>query len=165
PPAAHTLFPGCVTSTNTTPTSSSSGPASPVDLSVGVTNNDDRDWERFVRCYARDETCRSACELAGIEHWHCEECEALFHTRDSAKEHGRVHEQQVSITEENYTKVVPGEGSRSCPSDCQIQDQTEHFHCNWLPVSSSHDTPQAIFTSFKLPKSSPPPPPSSIGSG
>lgn len=26
-----------------------------------------------------------------------------------------------------------------------------------LPVSSAHDTPQAIFTSFKLPKSSPPP--------
>ena len=27
-----------------------------------------------------------------------------------------------------------------------------------LPVSSCHDSPQAIFTSFKLPKSSPPPP-------
>ncbi|RXG51755.1 Transcription factor castor, partial [Armadillidium vulgare] len=226
PPAAHNLFPGAENNSNSTPTSSSSGPASPVDLSVSMNSTDERDWERFVRCYSRDESCRSSCELSGLEHWHCEECEALFHTRDSAKEHGKVHEQQVAITEENYFKILPGENSSSCPAECQIQDQAEHYHCNWdgcgeailssgdkpfrrlehyrihdfarrlpsgvspgmgvgvasvtsvdamfkrkrgrppknriieLPVSSSNDSPQAIFTSFKLPKSSPPLPPS-----
>lgn len=131
PPAAHNLFPGGQTSSNSTPTSSS-GPASPVDLTVGVNTSEDREWENFVRFYSRDETCRCACELAGLEHWHCEECETLFHTRESAKEHGRAHERQVAITEENYTRVVPSESARSCPSECQIQDQTEHFHCNWV---------------------------------
>lgn len=132
PPAAHNLFPGAENNSNSTPTSSSSGPASPVDLSVSMNSTDERDWERFVRCYSRDESCRSSCELSGLEHWHCEECEALFHTRDSAKEHGKVHEQQVAITEENYIKILPGENSSSCPAECQIQDQAEHYHCNWV---------------------------------
>ena len=132
PPAAHSLFPGVTTSSSTTPTSTSSGPASPVDLTLPVDTGDERDWERFVKSYGRDDTCHNDCELSGLEHWHCEECEALFHTRDSAKEHGRVHEQQLCITEDNYTRINPGESSRLCPPDCPIQDQAEHFHCNWV---------------------------------
>ncbi|XP_069954726.1 zinc finger protein castor homolog 1 isoform X10 [Cherax quadricarinatus] len=158
PPAAHGLFHGgSATSSASTPASSSSGPASPVDLSVSMSGAEDRDWERWVRCHSRDEPCRTGCDLTGMEHWHCDECEAVFRGRESARDHGRVHEQQTLISDDHYTKVTSTDDPRPCPPDCSIQDHADHFHCNWLPVSSAHDTPQAIFTSFKLPKSSPPP--------
>lgn len=231
PPAAHGLFPvGSATSSGSTPASSSSGPASPVDLSVSMGGAEDRDWERWIRCHGREDACRAGCDLAGMEHWHCDECEAVFRGRENARDHGRVHEQQALITDEHYTRVTPSDDPRPCPPDCPIQDHADHFHCNWegcgeailtsgdksfrrlehyrihdyarrlalatsagaggpmgvaavtsvdamfkrkrgrppknrvievwndnLPVSSAHDTPQAIFTSFKLPKSSPPP--------
>ncbi|XP_069193805.1 zinc finger protein castor homolog 1 isoform X8 [Procambarus clarkii] len=250
PPAAHGLFPGgSATSSASTPASSSSGPASPVDLSVSMGGSEDRDWERWVRCHGRDEPCHNGCDLAGMDHWHCDECEAVFRGRESARDHGRVHEQQTVITEDHYTKVTTTEEPRPCPPDCPIQDHADHFHCNWEacgeavlvsgdkpfrrlehfqmhdyarrlalatspgaggpvgvaavtsvdamfkrkrgrppknrvievwndysvthnqvflsrqnrlpslqhPVSSAHDSPQAIFASFKLPKSSPPP--------
>ncbi|XP_066959329.1 zinc finger protein castor homolog 1-like [Macrobrachium rosenbergii] len=244
PPAAHGLFPGgSATSSASTPASSSSGPASPVDLSISMGAGagglllEDRDWERWVRFYGREDVCKSGgcCDLSGIEHYHCDECETVFRGRESARDHGRVHEQQALVTEDHYTRVSCGDdATRACPPDCPIQEHADHYHCNWegcgegilasgdkpfrrlehfrmhdytrrlamasspggaagamgvaaitsvdamfkrkrgrppknriievwndyLPVSanSSHDSPQAIFTSFKLPKSSPPPP-------
>ncbi|KAG0728909.1 Transcription factor castor [Chionoecetes opilio] len=225
PPAAHGFFPGgSATSSASTPCSSSSGPASPVDLSLGMGGSDDRDWERWLSYHGRDESCHPGCELSNVEHWHCDDCETVFRGRESAREHGRVHEQQTLITEDHYTMVTPADDPRPCPPDCPIQDHADHYHCNWegcgeavlaagdkpfrrlehfkmhdyarrltlaapgsggpmgvaavcsvdamfkrkrgrppknrvieLPVSSGHDTPQAIFTSFKLPKNSPPP--------
>ncbi|XP_042237575.1 zinc finger protein castor homolog 1-like isoform X2 [Homarus americanus] len=231
PPAAHGFFHGgSATSSASTPASSSSGPASPVDLSISMGSSDDREWERWVRCHGRDDACRAGCDLAGMEHWHCDDCETVFRGRESARDHGRAHEQQTLITDEHYSKVTSSEDPRPCPPDCPIQDHADHYHCNWegcgeailasgdkpfrrlehfrmhdyarrlalatspgaggpigvaavtsvdamfkrkrgrppknrvievwndyLPVSSVHDTPQAIFTSFKLPKSSPPP--------
>ncbi|XP_068222257.1 zinc finger protein castor homolog 1-like isoform X3 [Palaemon carinicauda] len=229
PPAAHGLFPGgSATSSASTPASSSSGPASPVDLSISMGGLEDRDWERWVRFYGREDGCKTGCDLTGVEHYHCDECETVFRGRESARDHGRVHEQQALITEDHYTRVSCGDDPRACPPDCPIQEHADHYHCNWdgcgeailmsgdkpfrrlehfrmhdytrrlamasspgaagamgvaaitsvdamfkrkrgrppknriieLPVSSnnSHDSPQAIFTSFKLPKSSPPPP-------
>nr|XP_027235527.1 zinc finger protein castor homolog 1-like [Penaeus vannamei] len=234
PPASHGLFPGAsATSSASTPASSSSGNASPVDLSLSMGGGDDREWERYVRCFGREDACRVGCDLSGAEHWHCDECETVFRGREGARDHGHVHEQQAAITDEHYTRVCAGEDPRPCPPDCPVQDHADHFHCNWegcgeavlssgdkpfrrlehfrmhdyarrlalatspgaagaggpmgvaavtsvdamfkrkrgrppknriievwndyLPVSSAHDSPQAIFTSFKLPKTSPPP--------
>ena len=140
PPAAHSLLSGAGgggsgTSTNSTPpASSSSGPASPVDLSVSIGGNDEREWERFVQWYVQGEPCRTNCDLSGSEHWHCDECEAVFRSRDSAKEHGRVHEQQAIVTEDHYTRVTPGEEPRACPPECPVQEHAEHFHCNWVCI-------------------------------
>ena len=138
PPAAHSILTGgSGTSSNSTPpASSSSGPASPVDLSVSMGGHDDRDWERFVQWHGPGEPCRSNCDLSGSEHWHCDECEAVFRSRDSAKEHGRVHEQQAIVTEEHYSRVTPGEEPRACPPECPVQDHAEHFHCNWVCINA-----------------------------
>ncbi|CAL4065186.1 unnamed protein product, partial [Meganyctiphanes norvegica] len=229
PPHAHGLFPGSTaTSTSSTPASSSSGPASPVDLSVGMSgSSDDRDWEKWVRWHGPEDACRTGCELSGVEHWHCDECETVFRGYETARDHGHIHEQQAIVTEDHYTHILPNEDHPSCSSDCSAKS-IEHYHCNWencgeaitvtgdkpfrrlehfrmhdyarriplggpggspsmgvasitsidamfkrkrgrppknrvievwndyLPVSSMHDSPQAIFTSFKLPKASPP---------
>lgn len=142
PPAAHGLFPGgSATSSASTPASSSSGPASPVDLSTGM--GEDREWERWVRCHGREEACRPGCDLAGVEHWHCDECETVFRGRESAREHGRIHEQQMLLTEDHYTRVSTGDDPRPCPPDCPIQDHADHYHCNWVSRWSLGQPPTA----------------------
>ncbi|CAL4065187.1 unnamed protein product [Meganyctiphanes norvegica] len=227
PPHAHGMFPvSSANSITSTTASSSSGPCSPVDLSIGVGmsgSRDDRDWEKWVRWHGPENACRTGCELAGVEHWHCDDCETVFRGYETARDHGRIHEQQAIITEDHYTRILGDEEHPPCSPNCSMKN-VEHYHCNWescgevipesgdkpfrrlehfrmhdfarrlplggpgstsplgmasitsiddmfkrkrgrppknriieLPVSSSHNSPQAIFTSFKLPKSSPPP--------
>lgn len=135
PPAAHGLFHGgSATSSTSTPCSSSSGPGSPVDLSLGMAGAEERDWERWLRYHGRDEPCQPGCDLSNVEHWHCDDCETVFRGRESAREHGRVHEQQTLITEDHYTMVTPADDPRPCPPDCPIQDHADHYHCNWVSL-------------------------------
>lgn len=138
PPASHGLFPGAsATSSASTPASSSSGNASPVDLSLSMGGGDDREWERYVRCFGREDACRVGCDLSGAEHWHCDECETVFRGREGARDHGHVHEQQAAITDEHYTRVCAGEDPRPCPPDCPVQDHADHFHCNWVSTGAA----------------------------
>lgn len=124
PPPTHGLFPGgSATSSASTPTTSS-GPSSPVDL---TTVSEDKNWERYLCWVNRDDPCH--CEIAGSDHWHCEDCDLVYGNRDTARDHARAHEQLSMVTEEQYLRVMPGEDSRPCQADCPYQNRIEHFHC------------------------------------
>lgn len=124
PPTTQGLFPGgSATSSASTPTTSS-GPSSPVDL---TTVSDDKNWERHVCWVSRDDPCH--CEIAGTDHWHCEDCDLVYGNRENARDHGRTHEQLIIVTEDQYIRVMPDDDSRPCHPDCPFQDRAEHFHC------------------------------------
>ena len=134
---SHGLFPGSSsTSTTSTPVSSSSGLSSPFDLSIGVGmsgGGDDREWEKWVRWHRPEDNCRTGCELSGVEHWHCDECETVFRGHETARDHGRIHEQQAMVAEEHYTRVLGDEDHPSCSPNCPVKN-VEHYHCNWVCI-------------------------------
>ncbi|XP_018008761.1 zinc finger protein castor homolog 1 isoform X3 [Hyalella azteca] len=133
--------------------------------------------EQFHRVMPGDLTrpCPHHCPLQDrSEHFHCkmDGCSELFTLSDKSfrrLEHSRMHDYARQMTHalpasSPSTHVYSGVASvtsidsmfkrkRGRPPKNRIVEVWN----DCLPGSSNHDTPPAIFTSFKLPKSSPPP--------
>ncbi|XP_022236904.1 zinc finger protein castor homolog 1-like isoform X2 [Limulus polyphemus] len=131
-----------------------------VDLTkvVSKPKNPDDAWKKYVTSYTANTLCRSECELAFKDHFHCstDNCDMIFRAEEIsvAKEHVKNHETQNKITEAYYI-TVEARSPVSCPLECSLNGTEKHYHCNWREcqvVISSMDKPFERLNHYKVHK-------------
>ncbi|XP_076306536.1 zinc finger protein castor homolog 1-like isoform X2 [Tachypleus tridentatus] len=120
--------------------------------------NQEDTWKKYVTSYTANALCRSKCELALKDHFHCsaDSCDMTFPAEEIivVKEHAKNHETQDKITEAYYI-TVEARSSVNCPLECSFNGTEKHYHCNWREcqvVISSMGKPFERLNHYKVHK-------------